>query len=97
MDIPVSLHLDHGKTLEDVKQDVRAGFTSVMIDGAALPLEENIAFTREAVDFCKSFGVPVEPELGAILGKEDDNVSEADCNTEPEKVQRFVGESGCDR
>lgn len=76
MDIPVSLHLDHGKTLEDVKQAVRAGFTSVMIDGAALPFEENIAFTREAVDFCKSFGVPVEAELGAILGKEDDHVSE---------------------
>lgn len=96
MDIPVSLHLDHGKTLEDVKQAVRAGFTSVMIDGAALPLEENIAFTREAVDFCKSFGVPVEAELGAILGKEDDHVSEADCKTEPEKVQRFVEETGCD-
>ncbi len=43
------------------------GFTSVMIDGAALPFE-NIAFT-EAVDFCKSFGVPVEAELGAILGR----------------------------
>ena len=69
MDVPVSLHLDHGKTLADVKQAVRAGFTSVMIDGAALPFEENIAFTREAVDFCKSFGVPVEAELGAILGK----------------------------
>lgn len=96
MDVPVSLHLDHGKTLEDVKQAVRAGFTSVMIDGAALPFEENIAFTREAVDFCKSFGVPVEAELGAILGKEDDHVSEADCKTEPEKVQRFVEETGCD-
>lgn len=67
-----------------------------MIVGAALPFEENIAFTREAVDFCKSFGVPVEAELGAILGKEDDHVSEADCKTEPEKVQRFVEETGCD-
>ncbi|MGS9121557.1 class II fructose-bisphosphate aldolase, partial [Salmonella enterica subsp. enterica serovar Infantis] len=72
------------------------GFTSVMIDVAALPFEENISFTREAVDFCKSFGVPVEAELGAILGKEDDHVSEADCKTEPEKVQRFVEETGCD-
>ncbi len=96
MDVPVSLHLDHGKTLDDVKQAVRAGFTSVMIDGAELPFEENIAFTREAVDFCKSFGVPVEAELGAILGKEDDHVSEADCKTEPEKVRRFVEETGCD-
>lgn len=59
MDVPVSLHLDHGKTLEDVKQAVRAGFTSVMIDGAAFSFEENIAFTQEAVDFCKSYGVPV--------------------------------------
>lgn len=72
------------------------GGSRLMIDGAALPFEENIAFTREAVDFCKSFGVPVEAELGAILGKEDDHVSEADCKTEPEKVQRFVEETGCD-
>ncbi len=45
MDVPVSLHLDHGKTFDDVKQAVRAGFTSVMIDGAAFSFEENIAFT----------------------------------------------------
>ncbi|WP_158780637.1 class II aldolase [Pantoea sp. BAV 3049] len=95
MDVPVSLHLDHGKTFDDVKQAVRAGFTSVMIDGADLPFEENIAFTKQAVDFCKSYGVPVEAELGAILGKEDDHVSEADCKTEPEKVKRFVQETGC--
>ncbi|OON36993.1 fructose-1,6-bisphosphate aldolase [Izhakiella australiensis] len=96
MDVPVSLHLDHGKSLDDVKQAVRAGFTSVMIDGAAFSYEENIAFTQEAVDFCKSFGIPVEAELGAILGKEDDHVSEADCKTEPEKVRAFVEQTGCD-
>lgn len=95
MDVPVSLHLDHGKELNDVKQAVRAGFTSVMIDGAELPFEENIAFTKAAVDFCKSFGVPVEAELGAILGKEDDHVSEADCKTDPKQVLRFVQETGC--
>lgn len=95
MDVPVSLHLDHGKELDDVKQAVRAGFTSVMIDGAELPFEENIAFTKAAVDFCKSFGVPVEAELGAILGKEDDHVSEADCKTDPQQVLRFVQETGC--
>lgn len=96
MDVPVSLHLDHGKTFDDVKQAVRAGFTSVMIDGAAFSFEENIAFTAAAVDFCKSYGVPVEAELGAILGKEDDHVSEADCKTEPEKVRTFVEQTGCD-
>ena len=96
MDVPVSLHLDHGKTLEDVKQAVRAGFTSVMIDGAELPFEENIKFTKAAVDFCKLYGVPVEAELGAIKGKEDDHVSEADCKTDPRQVKRFVEETGCD-
>lgn len=95
MDVPISLHLDHGKELEDVKQAVRAGFTSVMIDGAELPFAENIAFTKAAVDFCKSFGVPVEAELGAILGKEDDHVSEADCKTDPRQVLQFVQETGC--
>lgn len=96
MDVPVALHLDHGKTLEDVKAAVRAGFTSVMIDGAELPFEENIAFTRKAVEFCKLYGVPVEAELGAIKGKEDDHVGEADCKTEPDQVRRFVEETGCD-
>lgn len=40
-----------------------------MIDGAAFSFEENIAFTREAVDFCKSYGVPVEAELGRFSAK----------------------------
>ncbi|MCP6536486.1 class II fructose-bisphosphate aldolase, partial [Klebsiella pneumoniae] len=74
MDVPVSLHLDHGKELDDVKRAVRAGFTSVMIDGAELPYEENIAFTKDLVDFCKSFGLPVEAERSANLGKEPGHV-----------------------
>ena len=47
--VPMTLHLDHGKTLDDVRQDVNAGFTSIMIDGATLPFEENIRFSRQAV------------------------------------------------
>lgn len=96
MDTPVALHLDHGKKFEDVKRAIRAGFTSVMIDGASYDFEENIAFTKTAVDFAKAYNVPVEAELGAILGKEDDHVSEADSKTAPEQVRRFVEESGCD-
>lgn len=93
---PFALHLDHGKTLEDVRKAVHAGFTSIMIDGAALPFEENIRFSRQAVDFCHAYGVPVEAELGAIRGKEDDHVSEADCKTDPDQVAEFVERSGCD-
>lgn len=94
--VPIALHLDHGKTLGDVRQAVNAGFTSIMIDGAALPFEENIRFSRQAVDFCHANGVPVEAELGAIKGKEDDHVSEADCKTDPNQVVEFVERTGCD-
>ena len=94
--VPIALHLDHGKTLDDVRQAVNAGFTSIMIDGAALPFEENIRFSRQAVDVCHANGVPVEAELGAIKGKEDDHVSEADCKTDPDQVAEFVERTGCD-
>ncbi len=93
---PFALHLDHGKTLDDVRQAVETGFTSVMIDGAALPFEENIRFSREAVDFAHCYGVPVEAELGALKGKEDDHVSEADCHTDPAQVEEFCDRTGCD-
>ena len=94
--VPTCLHLDHGKTLEDVRQAVQAGFTSVMIDGAALSFEENIRFSRQAVDYCHCYGIPVEAELGAIKGKEDDHVSEADLKTDPDQVREFVDRTGCD-
>lgn len=93
---PFALHLDHGKALEDVRQAVLAGFTSVMIDGAALPFEENIRLSREAVDFAHCYDVSVEAELGAIRGKEDDHVSEADSHTDPSQVAEFCERTGCD-
>ena len=96
MDTPVALHLDHGKKLTDFKAAVRAGFNSVMIDGAEFDFEENIRYTKATVDFAKAYGVPVEAELGAIKGKEDDHVSEADCKTDPKQVKEFVERTGCD-
>lgn len=94
--VPMALHLDHGKTLEDVRRAVAAGFTSVMIDGASLPFEENVRLSRRAADFCHLAGVSVEAELGAIRGKEDDRVAEADCRTDPSQVAEFVERTGCD-
>lgn len=94
--VPMALHLDHGKTLDDVRRAVEAGFASVMIDGAALPFEENVRFSRRAVDYCHASGVSVEAELGAIRGKEDDHVSEADCKTDPAEVAEYVERVGCD-
>lgn len=95
-DTPVALHLDHGKSFEDVKACIEAGFTSIMIDASHLPFEENIKEVQRVVDYCHLFGIPVEAELGAIQGKEDDHISETDAKTNVADVARFVSETGCD-
>lgn len=68
-DIPVALHLDHGKSFDHVKACVEAGFTSVMIDASHLEYEENIAEVRKAVEYCHFYGIPVEAEPGSASGK----------------------------
>lgn len=95
-DTPIGLHLDHGKTYEDVKACVEAGFTSIMIDASSLPFEENVAEVKRAVQFCHFYGIPVEAELGALQGKEEDIVNEADAKTNPGMVEDFVTATGCD-
>lgn len=95
-DIPIALHLDHGKTFESVKECCEAGFTSIMIDNSAMEYEDNVKATRQASEYCHFYGVPVEAELGAIRGKEDDNVSEADAHTDPDMVLDFVEKTKCD-
>lgn len=96
--IPVVLHLDHGTDFEQVMQCLRAGFTSVMIDGSKYPLEENIALTRRVVEIAHPMGVSVEGELGRIGGTED-HISVAEheaAMTIPEEARRFAAETGID-
>lgn len=95
-DVPIALHLDHGKTFESVKECVNAGFTSIMIDNSAMDYEDNVRETRKASEYCHFYGVPVEAELGAIGGKEDEMVSEADSHTDPDMVVDFVERTRCD-
>ncbi|BAF61019.1 MAG: class II fructose-1,6-bisphosphate aldolase [Pelotomaculum sp.] len=96
--VPVALHLDHGTSFEQVVQCIRAGFTSVMIDGSRLPLAENVALTRRVVEVARAVGVSVEAELGKIGGAEDDiAVSEREAVlTDPEEAGIFVRETGVD-
>ena len=68
-DIPVVLHLDHGKTISQVERAVQYGFTSVMIDASELPMEENIQMTKEVVAIAHSHNVSVEAEIGRLLPK----------------------------
>lgn len=94
--VPVALHLDHGKSFEDVKACIEAGFTSIMVDASHLPFEENIEEVRRTVEYYHFYGIPVEAELGAIGGKEDDHISEEDAKTNPEDVKEFVERTSCD-
>lgn len=95
-EIPIGLHLDHGRSFEDVKACCDAGFTSIMIDMSALSYEENVRECRKAADYCHFYGIPVEVELGALSGKEDDVVDEAEAKTDPELVADFVERTKCD-
>lgn len=95
-DTPIGLHLDHGKSFEDVKACVDAGFTSIMVDASDQDFEGNIKEVQRTVEYCHFYNIPVEAELGAISGKEDEMFNEADCKTDPALVKEFVERSGCD-
>jgi fructose-bisphosphate aldolase class II len=96
--IPVALHLDHGTSFEQVVKCIRNGFTSVMIDGSAYPLQENIALTNKVVEIARAVGVSVEAELGKIGGTEDDiSVDEREATfTDPNEAKQFVEATGVD-
>lgn len=94
--VPVALHLDHGDNKERVVSALRAGYSSVMIDYSAKPLDENIEMTKEIVGLAACAGVPVEAELGKVGGKEDDTVADACAYTDPQDALRFVKETGID-
>lgn len=96
--VPIALHLDHGADFEICKSCIDGGFSSVMIDGSRFPLEENIALTKQVVEYAHARGVSVEAELGKLAGVEDDvKVHSKDATyTDPQEAARFVKESGCD-
>ena len=97
---PVSLHLDHGESLELVALAIDAGYSSVMLDGSRLSFEENIKLTRQAVKYACALGVPVEAELGKVGGKED-GVGDAlevpqENYADPQQAREFVARTLCD-
>ena len=98
-DIPIAINLDHGDTFETCKQFVDDGFTSVMIDASKQPFEENIAVTKQVVEYAHPRGVVVEAELGQLGGIEEDVVGVEDVSkhvADPNQVVEFVEKSGCD-
>lgn len=95
-EVPIVLHLDHGPDFDTCKACIDGGFTSVMIDGSALPYEKNIEVTRKVVEYAHKYNVTVEGELGTLAGIEDE-VSHAEGSyTRPEEVNDFVNNTGVD-
>lgn len=95
-DVPVVVHLDHGPTFEMCKACIDGGFTSVMIDGSHLSFEENIALTKQVVDYAHDKGVWVEAELGKLAGIEEHVSSDEHVYTDPDEAVEFVQRTGCD-
>lgn len=95
-EIPIALHLDHGDTFELCKDCIDNGFSSVMIDGSHLSYEDNIALTKQVVEYAHQHDVTVEGELGELAGVEDDVSAEKSTYTKPEEVIDFVNRTGVD-
>ncbi len=92
----IVLHLDHGDSFELCKNCIDMGFSSVMIDGSHLPYDENVALTKQVVDYAHQHDVTVEGELGVLAGVEDEVVAAESHYTKPEEVEDFVSKTGVD-
>lgn len=97
-DIPVVLHLDHGSSYEACAKAIEAGFTSVMIDGSALSLEDNVRLTTRVVEYARRYDVSVEGELGRLKTGEGYDLSQGEEQvlTDPEAASTFVRKTGVD-
>lgn len=91
VEVPVSIHLDHGDGFAICMEALRLGFTSVMIDGSTLPVEENAALTDSVIRTARCFGVPVEAEIGELLRLDGGVPMENKNIVDPEDVRRFLG------
>ena len=95
-EIPIALHLDHGKNFDSCVAAIEGGYTSVMIDGSHLPFDENVELTREVVKYAHERGVSVEGELGVLAGVEDHVFSANSTYTNPASAIEFFRKTGVD-
>ena len=95
-DLPIVVHLDHGDTFELCKSCIDGGFTSVMIDGSSKSFEDNIALTRQVVEYAHDHGVVVEGELGTLAGVEDEVKVSAEDSSYTRPDEEFVNRTGVD-
>jgi fructose-bisphosphate aldolase, class II len=89
--VPVAVHLDHGASLDQVKQAIDLGYTSVMLDGSKLPLQGNIAITRQAAELAHQAGLSIEGEIGQLPSP-----GEPVPYSDPDEAAQFTKETGVD-
>lgn len=96
--VPFALHLDHGKTVEDCIMAIKAGFTSVMLDGSDMKFEDNMKATKEISDIAHTVNVSVEGEIGTIgtMGNSDEGGVKNITYTNPKDVVTFVDYTNVD-
>lgn len=93
--VPVAVHLDHGLTMNCIREALALGFTSVMFDGSHLPMEENIAKTCEVIAMARGFGAAVEAEIGSV-GKTESGADAPAVCADPDEGVRFARQTGVD-
>jgi len=96
--LPIFLHLDHGKSLEVIKEAIESGYDSIQFDGSELSFEENIEMTKKVVDLAKDKGIKnIEGEMGYLRGKsslqEAVEIKEEDL-TNPNKQRNLLKKQG---
>jgi len=94
--MPFSMHLDHGKDMDIIKNCIKLGYTSVMIDASRFDFNKNIETTRKVVAMAHKKGVSVEAELGTIGGVEDSVSAKQIILTDPRDAKEFAEKTGCD-
>ncbi len=104
--LPIVLNLDHGKSLEEVRKAVAAGYDAVHFDGSSLSYQENIAQTKAAVDLAREFEkstgkkIIVEGELGYLRGASSIHEEKLEIKpedlTSPEQAKDFLEKTGVD-
>lgn len=95
--IPIALHLDHGRSFRSVAECIAAGFSSIMIDNSDVPFKENVILTRQSVEYAHKKDVWVQGELGVVKGLEEATPDDREkFMTDPEEAKQFVEETEVD-
>jgi len=98
-EIPVGIHLDHGKSFEVIERAIEIGMSSVMYDGSRKKYEDNLMMTKKISDFCHEKGINIQAELGSVPYLKEigsDEINWDDYMTDPVQAEEFVRETGVD-